>query len=111
MKSLCFTLLNYASSHIAQFIAYFNLSGLILSFIGSILLALSLNTVILLLVASSNRVDHLIRTNGQVQFHGFDKKLKPAQKKSNLCASIGLWTLSLGFFLQLLSFIMTFSSQ
>ena len=94
---------------------YFAIIGISINVVGSVLLAISLNSIIKAYNSSITALEHfkdtLVDGGDVVSFTGLDKHRKNALKNNKTLTGIGLVMLIIGFILQLLSIIMYVSSN
>lgn len=88
---------------------YFAIIGISINVVGSVLLAISLNSIIKAYNSSITALEHfkdtLVGGGDVVSFTGLDKHRKNALKNNRSLTVIGLLMLIIGFFFQLLSII------
>lgn len=94
---------------------YYSIIGLSINIIGSVFLAILLNSIIKAYNSSITALEHFKDTflNGTdvVSFTGLDKHRKNALKNNKALTGIGLVMIIIGFILQLLSIIMNVTSN
>jgi len=89
---------------------YYSIIGLSINIVGSVFLAISLNSIIKAYNSSITALEHfkdtLLSGSDVVSFTGLDKHRKNALKSNKTLTVIGLVMLIVGFILQLLSIVM-----
>ncbi len=93
---------------------YYSIIGLSINIIGSVFLAISLNSIIKAYNSSITALEHFkdtfLSTKDVVSFTGLDKHRKNALKNNKTLTGIGLIMLIIGFILQLLSIVMNLNN-
>ncbi len=93
---------------------YYSIIGLSINIIGSIFLAISLNSIIKAYNSSITALEHfkdtILEGENVVSYTGLDKHRKNALKDNKALTAIGLVMLIIGFILQLLSIVMNVSN-
>lgn len=93
---------------------YYAIIGLSINIIGSVFLAISLNSIIKAYNSSITALEHFKDTflggKDVVSLTGFEKHRKNALKNNKTLTGIGLVMLIIGFILQLLSIVMNLNN-